>query len=762
MESFSNSYILSSSHQHHKDTLRTVACNSYGLILTGSFDKTCSFFQSTSDGKYEFIKDTKYHDDYIYITRPDILSRGFFSGSKDKRIIYMDNEGNPVGEFMGHNGTINSISQSKDDNNLFISGSWDTTARIWDLNKQENISILEGHSYAVTVLALPNKKYVTGSQDKNLYFWDGDRKVNTVQNAHDDIIRSIILSPDSQSMFTTSNDMKIKQWSLNGQLLNTFNAHDGFIFNLCFNLKSHQLFSCGDDRVVKVWKENGNYEQSLLHPNTIWDAAYNPINDDILTACADSVLRVFSNNNKRWMNENALKEYNNLCNLAAAQSEGEGNNQSEQVDINTLPSITEMSNLKNIKDGEIRLFNNFGKAEAYCYKLSEDKWELLGEVMGQKSAPQKKYYPGDDIFKEGNYDYIFDVELNDGITQLPFNEGDNILVAAEKFVGREKLHKAYVDDIMKFLRANTGKNKGKKPTITQKKDYSKPKPKPQNISNNKPQSTKNYSFPIMRYSFYESINCDGPNKKINEFNSKINEGDKNKKLTDFQLKQIGKVLKVIGEKAFYHNSNCDEYDLKEFLNLFTSWHDDLLVPIFDVFRMFLLHPQSNMVFKKAGGGVEQLTILLLYLKNNNIQILSILAMRCICNMFNNEYSRNLLQVKRQDILDLCGNYVDNDNKHIRGGIINILFNYSIIFSTLDDSEASLQICALINEILQKETNVDNIILMLQSLGNLFVLSENNRIIGKDMDIAESINSVSVDNDNGNVQELKDFINTLLK
>ena len=81
---------------------------------------------------------------------------------------------------------------------------------------------------------------------------------------------------------------------------------------------------------------------------------------------------------------------------------------------------------------------------------------------------------------------------------------------------------------------------------------------------------------------------------------------------------------------------------------------------------------------------------------------------------------------------------------------------------MDDSEASLQICALINEILQKETNVDNIILMLQSLGNLFVLSENNRIIGKDMDIAESINSVSVDNDNGNVQELKDFINTLLK
>lgn len=47
------------------------------------------------------------------------------------------------------------------------------------------------------------------------------------------------------------------------------------------------------------------------------------------------------------------------------------------------------------------------------------------------------------------------------MSKLPFNEGDNILMAAEKFIGREKLHKAYTDDIMKFLRANTGKGKKK-------------------------------------------------------------------------------------------------------------------------------------------------------------------------------------------------------------------------------------------------------------------------------------------------------------
>ena len=74
--------------QHHKDTLRTVTCNSQGLVLTGSFDKTCAFYQCNQKGEYNFIKDTFYHDDFIYTVKSDVLDRGFFSGGKDKRIIY--------------------------------------------------------------------------------------------------------------------------------------------------------------------------------------------------------------------------------------------------------------------------------------------------------------------------------------------------------------------------------------------------------------------------------------------------------------------------------------------------------------------------------------------------------------------------------------------------------------------------------------------------------------------------------------------------
>ena len=752
-------YNLSQSIAHHKDTLRTIACNNKGLLVTGSFDKNCSFFQSNEDGNYEFLKDTNYHEDYIYTVIPDCLDRGFLSGSKDKRIIYMDNTGNPLGEFGadgdGHTATVNSLSSHKSCDNLFISGSWDTQARIWDINKQITLYVLPGHAYAVTVLALPNKKYVTGSQDKNLNFWDNDKKVLTIPNAHDDIIRSIILAPDENSIYTASNDMIIKQWTLQGQLLNTFQGHEAFIFSLCFNNQTHELFSSGDDRIVKIWKENGNYIQGLPHPNTVWDCTINPLNGDLLTACADGILRVFSNKQNRWMSKNALEEYENLCNLANVQNEegNEGKN-SEQVDINKLPLITEMNNLSNIKEGEIRLFNNFGKAEAYCFK--NNSWQLLGEVMGQNPQPQKQYYPGDQVFKAGEYDYIFSVDLHDNMTQLPFNEGDNILVAAEKFVGREKLHKAYVDDVTKFLRANTGKNRNKKKVITQQKDYSKPKSY-KNV-NLKPQSTKNFSFPLVNYILYENFNVEGPKKKIIEINNNLNENDENnKKLTEFQIKQISKVIKIIGEKQFYHMSVFDEYELKEFLDLFTKWHNELLIPIFDLFRMYLLHPKSSLLFKKMGGGVEQLTILLEYLKKNINLNLSILSIRCICNLFNGEYSRNLLQAKIKDILDILNIYLNNENKNIRGGIIGILFNYSVIYSSIKDNKAVSQLISLIKEILTKENNEDNIIILLKTLSNLIVLNEDNRLIVKDSNIKNCINI----SNNEYINELKEFIEILL-
>jgi phospholipase A-2-activating protein len=50
------------------------------------------------------------------------------------------------------------------------------------------------------------------------------------------------------------------------------------------------------------------------------------------------------------------------------------------------------------------------------------------------------------MFPAGNYDHVFDVDLGDGIMRkLPFDNGQNPLVSADKFILREGLNKAYCE-----------------------------------------------------------------------------------------------------------------------------------------------------------------------------------------------------------------------------------------------------------------------------------------------------------------------------
>lgn len=41
---------------------------------------------------------------------PSVTGTGFFSAGKDKRIVFIDIEGNPTLEYLGHEGVVNSLS----------------------------------------------------------------------------------------------------------------------------------------------------------------------------------------------------------------------------------------------------------------------------------------------------------------------------------------------------------------------------------------------------------------------------------------------------------------------------------------------------------------------------------------------------------------------------------------------------------------------------------------------------------------------------
>ena len=86
---------------------------------------------------------------------------GFISAGRDNKAILIDADGSPLMEFIGHEAAVNSVSQSIKEE--IVTGSWDGTAKIWDVETGKCKETLSGHSHAVATLSLPNGIILTGS-----------------------------------------------------------------------------------------------------------------------------------------------------------------------------------------------------------------------------------------------------------------------------------------------------------------------------------------------------------------------------------------------------------------------------------------------------------------------------------------------------------------------------------------------------------------------------------------------------------------------
>lgn len=173
---------------------------------------------------------------------------------------------------------------------MLVSGSWDATAKIWDLESGECTATLSGHAFAVTVCILENGAIVTGSQDGNLHLWDKyGNKARTKIGAHKDIIREII-EVKGIGLLTCSNDSSVKLWSCeNLEQFGIWTNHESFVFALA-SLGGSDYVSGGEDFNLKVVK-GGKVDDDkgiIAHPSTVWAIAIdNEFDQDIVTACGD-------------------------------------------------------------------------------------------------------------------------------------------------------------------------------------------------------------------------------------------------------------------------------------------------------------------------------------------------------------------------------------------------------------------------------------------------------------------------------------------
>ncbi len=193
---------------------------------------------------------------YAIAISPDGLT--LVSGSQDTTIkIWAIETGDLLHTLTDHRGPVRSLALTPDGQTL-ISGAADATIKIWDLETGELQNTLTDHTRLVRGLAIApdGKTLASASWDRTLKIWDlttGELQ-NTLMG-HTDLVVSVAISPDGSTLVSGSDDDTIKLWDLsNGEELATLTNHMSDVFSLVFSLDGKTLVSASWDQTILVWR----------------------------------------------------------------------------------------------------------------------------------------------------------------------------------------------------------------------------------------------------------------------------------------------------------------------------------------------------------------------------------------------------------------------------------------------------------------------------------------------------------------------------
>merc|ERR1712022_63000 len=205
---------------------------------------------------------------------PDMI----LSASRDKTVMVWQltredgNYGYPKKALRGHGHFVEDVVISSD-GQFALSGSWDGTLRLWDLNTGLTTRRFVGHEKDVLSVAFSadNRQIVSGSRDKTIKLWNtlGECKYTIVSEGegHSEWVSCVSFSPNASHPLIVSGgwDKLVKVWNLsNCKLRTNLIGHGGYINavtvspdgSLCFSPNRYWLCAATDNG-IRIWDLEG-------------------------------------------------------------------------------------------------------------------------------------------------------------------------------------------------------------------------------------------------------------------------------------------------------------------------------------------------------------------------------------------------------------------------------------------------------------------------------------------------------------------------
>ncbi|RVW48430.1 Ubiquitin homeostasis protein lub1 [Vitis vinifera] len=120
-----------------------------------------------------------------------------------------------------------------------------------------------------------------------------------------DTVRGLAVMPDL-GVLSASHDGSIRLWALTGETLMEMVGHTSIVYSVDSHA-SGLIVSGSEDCFAKIWKD-GVCVQSIEHPGCVWDAKFLE-NGDVVTACSDGVVRIWTVQQDRIANSVELESY---------------------------------------------------------------------------------------------------------------------------------------------------------------------------------------------------------------------------------------------------------------------------------------------------------------------------------------------------------------------------------------------------------------------------------------------------------------------
>ncbi|MBK8985382.1 MAG: AAA family ATPase [Chloroflexi bacterium] len=211
----------------------------------------------------------------------------------------------------GHDGPITAVAFSPD-GRFVVTGSSDTSARLWDAASGQPLFTLQDHQRAVNDVAFSpdGSRLVSAGEDGRIVVWNVATGARVLSRSGDNgAIRAIAFSPDGAQLAAANDDATLRIWDTASYSFRYLSfGHNDALTDVAYSSDGRLLATSGRDGRIIFWNPANGLSVSAIEPATFQDAplviqaiAFSPDGRQLGTANGNGTARIWDIEANRWL-----------------------------------------------------------------------------------------------------------------------------------------------------------------------------------------------------------------------------------------------------------------------------------------------------------------------------------------------------------------------------------------------------------------------------------------------------------------------------